>query len=89
MSNGDPHSRDRKAISASLIGFCRIGLPDSDCIDLALASVGLEESIMAADAGDQNAKTRMRHLAACYLSSDKFGPIPAVSDDLQQESLKN
>jgi len=76
MKNDDSRSTDRKTISASLKNLCRIELPHCDYIDIALNSVDIEESIMEADTGVQFAKMRMRHMAACYLSSDKFGPIP-------------
>jgi len=68
----------KDAINASLRSFCRTGLPDGDCIDLAIDSLDIEEKIIQADAGDQFAKMTMRHMAACYLSSDSFGPIPAA-----------
>lgn len=77
MNRDNSRAKDIEAILASLRSFCRIELPDSDYIDLAINSVGLEDSIQAADTGNQTAKMRMRHLAACYLNDDfKFGPIP-------------
>lgn len=79
MSKDDSRAKVTEAITASLKNFCRTGLPDSVCIDLAIDSIGIEDSIRQADAGDQFAKMKMRLMAACYLSNDgsyHFGPMP-------------
>jgi hypothetical protein len=78
MNKDNSRAKVMEAIVASLTNICRIELPDCDYIDFALSSVGIEEAVLEADAGDQIAKTRMRHLAACYLRSNAFGPIPAA-----------
>ena len=70
MSNDNSRSKVMEAIRASLKSFCRMELPDSSYIDLALDSIGIEDSIRQADAGDQFAKMKMRHMAACYLNND-------------------
>ena len=76
----DDNSKARvtEAIAQSLMGFCRTGLSDSSCIELAINSIGIEETIMEANAGNRVAQQRMRHLAACYLNRREFefGPIP-------------
>ena len=79
MSNDNSRSKVMEAIRASLKSFCRMELPDSSYIDLALDSIGIEDSIRQADAGDQFDKMKMRHMAACYLNNDgsyHFGPMP-------------
>lgn len=79
MNKDNSRPKVMEAIRESLKSFCRGGFSDSDCIDLAINSIGLADSISQADAGDQFTKMKMRHMAACYLSNDgsyHFGPMP-------------
>jgi hypothetical protein len=64
-----------EAIIASLKNLCRIKLSDSEYVDLAINSIGIENLIEQAEAGDKDAEKRVRHLAACCLNSDDFVPL--------------
>jgi len=80
MSRDNSRPKVMEAIKASLKSFCRIGLQDSDCIDCAINSIGIEELIVQAEAGDKDAEKRLRTLAAFCLSDDDFEPLRAYAE---------
>ncbi len=88
MSKDNSRPKVMEAIKASLKSFCRTGLPDSDCIDLAIDSIGLEELIEQAEAGDKNAEMRVNHLAAYCLNDDKFAPLRGYAGRVFEKSIK-
>jgi hypothetical protein len=63
------------AIIASLKNLCRLELSDCAYIDLAIDSIGLEELIEQAEAGDKETEKRVRNLAAFCLNDDDFAPL--------------
>ena len=86
---GRENAETLKSIIASMKSLCRIELPDSACIDWAIGSVGIEDAIANADAGDQIAKVQMWHLASCHLDNEfNFGPIPSALKSFAARELK-
>jgi hypothetical protein len=76
------------AIIASLKNLCRVELSDSVLIDHAINSIGLEELIEQAEAGDKDAEKRVRSLAAFCLTSDEFAPLRGYAERVFEELNK-
>lgn len=88
MSNDNSRPKVMAAMIASLKNLCRIELPDSAYVDLAIGSVGIENLIEQAEAGDKDAERRVKHLAAFCLSNDDFAPLRAYAERVSERSNK-